>query len=974
MNKDPRQIWTEVFEEEIDVVKRRHLGGEPCEENLVGLAFSGGGIRSATFGLGVLEALKGLGLLRKVDYLSTVSGGGYIGGWLSANCKRAADLKETDWLDPAAKWDASVSHLRRYSNYLSPMVGFFSADTWTMGMVWLRNTVLVQLTVIFALAVALLVPRPLFVAFANWPKVGDWRWTTILLFIAGVVGIAGNQMRVNRHGNVPLLETRKWRLGLCIAAVSSLSALAWAVLRKFHPFSPGPVDVIAAVPVGLLLVVGGFFLMPVAVRVVAAVWRGDDPPERINYTQGWVQGAVVIPMLLVGFLVAAILWGESQPNACFHGLAEMSTFGEFFGTAWRFWPFPLSVVFLSLWVLSFCSIRNWSEREGLIAAVIAPFAAMLVLHMLLSAIMLFLHGLKAAKAEGPWLAYVWGPPMVLYSFAISIVMLIGILGRQSSEDVREWWSRFGAWLGMYGTGWMIINVAAVYGPQWSAMLFDIKHPWQGISASVGWIGTTLAGLFAGGSGKTGGKSEKGAGAKALEVVAAIAPFVFIAGLLVAVSTVLHLVIANVSNLTWNGADGLKTSHWQLLTDSTMSNASVMLGVLGLCLVALMVLAARVDINEFSLNAFYRSRLVRCYLGAARFHPGERNPQKFTGFDELDDLNLSALAAPEGPSSGPFHIVNCALNLGGSSDLALHTRHSAIFTLTPLQSGSRYRSRDQAGNEQELGFVPTNVFGGINGQPSLGQAMAVSGAAASPNMGYHTSSVVAFLLTLFNVRLGWWFPNPAQTGINSPSPWFSLRYLLTELFGEANDKAKYLAISDGGHFENLAGYELVRRKCRVIIISDGGCDPDLHFEDLGTLIRMCEVDFNAKITIDVEAIRSPKKSHWSTNRYAIGSIDYRDGSPEGTLIYLKASMDSHEDTSVLQYKSAHPAFPHESTADQFYGEDQFESYRTLGRDIANTTFGPIGQDADFVASVDSLVDSIRNRGVRWGSLGADKLPE
>ena len=58
---------------------------------------------------------------------------------------------------------------------------------------------------------------------------------------------------------------------------------------------------------------------------------------------------------------------------------------------------------------------------------------------------------------------------------------------------------------------------------------------------------------------------------------------------------------------------------------------------------------------------------------------------------------------------------------------------------------------------------------------------MSGAAASPNMGYHTSPVIAFLLTLFNVRLGWWFPNPGKMGDGSMSPHFSLSYLVAELF-------------------------------------------------------------------------------------------------------------------------------------------------------------------------------------------------
>ena len=61
---------------------------------------------------------------------------------------------------------------------------------------------------------------------------------------------------------------------------------------------------------------------------------------------------------------------------------------------------------------------------------------------------------------------------------------------------------------------------------------------------------------------------------------------------------------------------------------------------------------------------------------------------------------------------------------------------------------------------------------------------------------------------------------------------------------------------------------------------------------------------------------------------MGEIRYADGST-GILVYLKAAMTGHEDTSVRQYHADRPAFPHETTGDQFYGEDQFESYRRLG---------------------------------------------
>ena len=969
MGSEEPSTWDAVFDDEVVKVTSRRAIKEQVKENLVGLALSGGGIRSATFGLGVLEGLKPLGLLKKIDYLSTVSGGGYIGAWLSANCKRAAERKaapekapadpadkaayeraSVDWLDESANWRDSIAHLRRYSNYLSPQVGFFSADTWSLAAIWVRNTLLVQLTVILAIAVALLVPRPLFEIFQEWPHVGNWRWKTVVLFIVAVAGIAGNQLRLNSDRDVPFLRSTSWAAGLAAAMICSGAAVGLGVRFDFHPFTDGPIDWKAAAPIALLLVLTGFCLLPAAVKLMSKIWPGDDPPKQINYTQGWVQAVVVVPMMATCYLVAAVLWGQTVGMYSSGELAKLDSFGGFFTTAWRYWPLPLSVTFASLWLLSFCSIRSRRDTKGLFAAFFAPFPAVVVLHALLCIIMLLLHGwAKLPDDGGIRLAFVWAPAMVLFAFALSIVILIGIMGRQSAEAVREWWSRLGAWLGIYGFAWMLIAVAAVYGPQWTAIIMD-SDTWKG-SAIGGWLATTLAGLLAGKSNSTGGrpksdKSEKTTVEKFLELVATVGPYVFIAGLLIGISTCLHLIILSVSDQSSSGAG-----------DISVSPLMVVMAVMGATFACLLLLAARVDINEFSLNAFYRSRLSRCYLGATHFLSGERNPQRFTGFDEKDDLRMADLGGNDNqPPAGPLHIVNCALNLGGSSDLALHTRHSASFTLSPYAAGSSYLSRDPSGarKPEPLGYQPTAAYGGADGQPTLGQAISVSGAAASPNMGYHTSPVVAFLLTVFNVRLGWWFPNPKESGIKSPSPWFSLRYLVKELFGGADDKSNYLMISDGGHFENLAAYELIRRRCRVIIISDAECDPELKFEGLGSLIRMCEVDFGVRITLDVGAIRLAPKSDRSSLRCAVGQIDYGDGIPGGVLIYLKATMTGHEDSAVLQYKASHPDFPHESTGDQFYGEDQFESYRRLGREVAGSTFEPVNCNQDFVTVAGDLL--------------------
>jgi hypothetical protein len=189
--------------------------------------------------------------------------------------------------------------------------------------------------------------------------------------------------------------------------------------------------------------------------------------------------------------------------------------------------------------------------------------------------------------------------------------------------------------------------------------------------------------------------------------------------------------------------------------------------------------------------------------------------------------------------------------------------------------------------------------------------------------------------MFNVRLGWWFPNPGECEWDTHGLRFSLYYLTRELLGVADEGRRFLNVSDGGHFENLAIYELIRRRCTVIIASDAECDELLQFGGLGNVLRICGTDFGAEIDLDVKSIRAQKEGH-SLAHGAVGKIKYDNGSI-GYLIYLKASITGDEDASVTQYRAQHPSFPHESTANQFFSEAQFESYRKLGRHVVKHSF-------------------------------------
>ena len=221
-------------------------------------------------------------------------------------------------------------------------------------------------------------------------------------------------------------------------------------------------------------------------------------------------------------------------------------------------------------------------------------------------------------------------------------------------------------------------------------------------------------------------------------------------------------------------------------------------------------------------------------------------------------------------------------------------------------------------------------GRMPGDVTLGSLVAISGAAANPNMGFHTSPAVAFLLTFFNVRLGWWLGIPDRlTGIKR---FFNLPYVFFELFGTADPNDAYVNLSDGGHFENLGLYELVRRECDLIVVGDGEQDDKYVFESLGMAVRKCRIDFEAEITIDPQPVRPVTEGGLNGRHWLVGKIAYKSGKV-GYLLYLKSSFTGREPYDVQQYRLANPEFPQQSTADQFFDESQFESYRQLGKHAA-----------------------------------------
>jgi hypothetical protein len=224
------------------------------------------------------------------------------------------------------------------------------------------------------------------------------------------------------------------------------------------------------------------------------------------------------------------------------------------------------------------------------------------------------------------------------------------------------------------------------------------------------------------------------------------------------------------------------------------------------------------------------------------------------------------------------------------------------------------------------------------------------------MGRFTTKSRAFLLTLANGRLGLWFGNPqSDTTWRNSEPPLSVGPLMRELLGLTTDHNPYVYLSDGGHYENLGLWEMVARRCRFIIVSDAGCDPKYSFEDLANAVRRIRLDLGIPIQFDpidvTRAGQSQGNPHGAIGRIRYAVVDGPDV-PDGTILYLKATLSGDEPVDVRNFAVGDPTFPHDSTANQFFDEARFESYRMLGFHTVLSVAGGLKRIPDAEALCDA----------------------
>ncbi len=805
------------------VAKRRlaaGLGDErgPC----AGLALSGGGIRSATFSLGVMQAFARHRLLRRFDFLSTVSGGGYAGGFLGRLYTRPSDtlagaLPKSVRPKPGEKLPAELvelilteprskplSFLRENGRYLSPNG---AGDLLLAGASILRNTVAIHVvlaTLVLTLFLAAHGARILLReagAFPFPPASGgvfwsDWLVLPALLFLFLSVPLGWAYWLGQRGASAAPWYRRPVAGGWFVLAV----ALALLLSNRARP---GLVPAASTPVLGSIAVIAGVALL------FSRTGRPPDDLARNNRLTRQLKGSLIV---VLGTLAFALL----------------DTLGATFYASLAVNRFDL--------VATFGAAKSTLSASGL--AVLVGFGRKLA-------------RLLSERAGGKRLAL----PAAAAAWVASLALLLALL-----------------------VGFSAISYGVASG-------FGTLSPSAGVGAAYGWVfplGIALTLLF----GRT-----------------------------------------------------------------------------------------LAFLNQSSLQALYGARLARAYFGAS-------NPERWKGRGENvteplpgDGIGLDDYR-PE-LAGGPLHLVNVTLNetVAGKSQVEQHDRKGLAMAIGPLSVAAGKRSHalrvpDPSGRlalrPLEASRSEYAIFTPPEGDLLFAERLPVetwvslSGAAFSTGLGSRTSFGLSLLCGVFNVRLGYWWDSgidpDARAGRTMPT-WSGRAHLLLEKlipvqmhlldeflarFPGPNSRRWYL--SDGGHFENTACYELIRRRLPVIVLCDDGADPEYQFGDLANLVRKARIDFRTEITFLTESdfadepagrffgslgeLRREGPGGPAKKHAALARIRYPDGGA-GVLVVLKPSLTGDETLDLLEYQAEHPAFPQEPTSDQFFDEAQWESYRKLG---------------------------------------------
>jgi hypothetical protein len=873
---DATATFTEVAAIELEFIHHnRHpdRSAEQVAQNLVGLSMSGGGIRSATTNLGILQGLAELKILPFVDYMCTVSGGGYIGSCLSSllSIRKGAipatgehtlpekpyalgakdqPMFTTKWCSfpfrddrvPGDSADAQssrraaslIAHLRTHGNFLVARRGVLSRDTLRAlgnvitGIVYNVAGFLIGLATIAALylvAASLLVPRSDVAYGVSSAAKAARPIAGAVIDRSRAVAADSSVVRQAEKACDSVGSTCRVITRVSLVEPSFSHALAQNASVTLQPFRMA------------LSGTGNLRVLMIGSGLIGVTWT----------------------LAMLAMIFASAVWFDAprlfEPEA---GEAQDERFEKLLLNF-------LSISTIAVVALVAVVLEHWQEPQQPVAQ----------------------------------LAMLWVPFMMLLGARLaSIIVAVSI------PNLALWTQRLRS---LWGSTQSLL----IYG-LWMTAALVILAPLMFTFAEHKTM-ATLGGLTALGVSRSLAPRQHGGSLIGLRLAPWLARFLL--GL--AVFALIAL--------------GITTFGATLV--ETLTPLGRVLFFFG-ALVVLLSLGILVNHNKLSPHYFYRDRLAETYL-RSDVPDASHRMWLFRDAMELELRKLhgefvepNADPAANVRNTAPYHLISAAINLAGSRDLTRKDRKSGYWLFSKLYCGSTH-----------TGFRPTDLY--VGGDTRVGRAIAISGAAASSGMGFQTFFAQSFATVLFNVRLGYWMANPAHAksiGTKVQRPFWPL-YLWREIVMATNERTEMVNLSDGGHTgDNVGIYPLLQRRCKIIIACDAEQDRELSFNSFSEALRHAYIDLGISVDIDLSMIRPDPETGRSRYHAAVGRIRYPDR-PDQTsyLIYLKNSLTGDEPETVLNYEVNSPAFPHETTADQFFSDAQFESYRSLGVHIAKSTF-------------------------------------
>jgi len=944
------------------------------------VCLSGGGIRSAAFAMGFLQAFCEKRLLRYVDYLSAVSGGGYAAGWLTGCMCRSWEARRAATADHAVRAVASVEEqlssthsghgtppttlrepferrfVRAHGNYLTVRSGLLSADTWAMVYTVIRNSAysivgLGLLLVAMACATLLLVPLV---------DAGEAGWKGVIgllglvaLMVGWIIACLKNSFDLlpNESLSYSRVGLPRWLPHVFVTAGMSLAAIYVVLEYKLRGFNDAPY----AMPqqwrhwgeylewlVRWPLTLRGFFaclLAAVLVLGLLAMSIAETERRVLVRARRLLTEPIVLLVGLWWVFALAVLMLTRAPGVAFYAYA-----------IWYFMAIG--------WAFERCVMRSSASPEqdldlktvmsAIFGTVLGFCGAAMADHLLEPLVRVLMP-----------LGFYFAVAVVLMVLALAVTVMVSVVifaqGDQSTGMHREWWARWAGecavWSGSVAAVLLLIEATH------QALAFD-NWNYGPLRSRLALTAAALAFLA------LASVSYRGHWGRAASRVFGIG----------SVTSVLLLALLV----------GHQMAAW-LAPDDPGAMAYF---VTAICTLVLALLAVNISSpNTFSMHELYKHRLVRAFLGSSNPKP-QTVPYVGLAIDDdiaLKDLRFGApreslerlMCKPGSPLlySRPYPVWGAAVNVTNNSVLGLQERKASSFIFSPMYCGfeqytaERLTVRTAAPYAAACAYQRSEECGAS--QPAnrgkykietmtAGLAMAVSGAAFTSNSGATTKPERSFVLTLLGLRLGYWLPNPAKklawrlgsacgwvrghknavAEVFQPNRW-SMSWLTREALADCGIFANGVYVSDGGHFENLGIYEMLRRRVPLIVVSDASCDPKYTFDDLLNLIAKARADFSIEIELDsLDALRPAPATRLSQAHLVEGRIVYErgaDGEPsvEGRIVYCKASLTGDEDQDLLNYRKRNPSFPHLSTVNQWFAESVFEAYRALGLHIGRS---------------------------------------